>query len=108
MAGTITDKSGGITIARLKFGSTAKAAAPDIGMTKAEQQLSDIVDIGAGTKDRAQKTRKLDAFLRLFQSGLNYLNGTSSPKTLQLSQQSVEVEYVKIENPYLKKTDTLV
>lgn len=62
------------TIARLKV-SQPSAAELQAGLTAGERQLSDIVDLGSATKERAQKLRKLDAYLRLFNRALDYFNG---------------------------------
>ncbi len=92
-------------VARLKVGMPVFAS-PDTGMTRGEKQLRDIVDIGAGSVDRAQKLRELDAHLRLFQSVLKYINGTTARYAPAYTP--VEIEYVKLENPYLKKANTMV
>ncbi len=78
------------TIARLKV-SQAPAASLAFGLTTSEQQLSDIVDIGSEAKDRAQKVRKLDAYLRIFNSALKYFNGMTARYTPQFSRAEVEL-----------------
>lgn len=93
-------------VARLKVGQQSLTA-PSIGLNRAEKDLVDIVDIGSGQQDRVQKTRKLDSYLRLFSTALKYFNGTAG-KTYTPLYSSAEIEYVKAENPYLKKTDTTV
>ncbi|HEU4838959.1 MAG TPA: hypothetical protein VFS88_06070 [Micavibrio sp.] len=62
------------TIASLKV-SQPSAAGLQAGLTAAERQLSDIVDIGATARKNAQNVRKLDAYLRLFNRALDYFNG---------------------------------
>ena len=97
LAKTGIDKS--ITIARFKTGnSKSSTPMPNPGLTTSERQLADIVDIGSAAKERAEKTRKLDGYLRLFQSVMKFINGTSNSR---VSVQPLEIEYVKLENPYL-------
>lgn len=78
------------TIARLKVSQTP-AASLGLGLTTSEQQLSDIVDIGSAAKERAQKVRKLDAYLRIFNSALKYFNGMTARYTPQFSRAEVEL-----------------
>jgi hypothetical protein len=82
------------TIARLKVSAPASASL-GLGLTASENQLSDIVDIGSAAKDRAQKMRKLDAYLRIFNSALKYFNGTATRYVPQFSK--VEVELIQPE-----------
>lgn len=79
-------------IARLKVSAPA-ASSLGSGLTTGEQQLSDIVDIGSASIERAQKVRKLDAYLRIFNSALKYFNGMTARYTPQFSK--VEVELIK-------------
>lgn len=81
-------------IARLKV-SAPTSATLSLGLTTSEQQLSDIVDIGSAAKERAQKMRKLDAYLRIFNSALKYFNGMTARYTPQFSR--AEVELIKPE-----------
>ena len=83
-------KTAGMT-ARLRVSQSAPAQL-QVGLTTSEQQLSDIVDIGAGVQKKAQDVRKLDAYLRLFTPALKYFNGFSARHTPQYSK--VEVEFV--------------
>lgn len=92
-------------IARLKVG-LPDVRTEDPGLNVAERQLTDILDIGSAAKERAQKLRVLDAHLRLAQTVQGLLNG-AAPR-LSLLYTPVSVEYIKLENPYLTKTDMKV
>ena len=104
ISGKTTQSTAGMT-ARLKVGSQSLTSS--IGNTRAEQQLSDIVDIGSEVQDRVRKTRRLDSYLRLFSIALRYFTGQPS-KVYTPLYSSVQVEYTKAENPYIKKTDKTV
>jgi hypothetical protein len=80
------------TIARLKV-SQPSVANLNTGLTGAEKQLSDIIDIGSAAQERAQKVRKLDAYLRIFNTALDYLNGRFKRYAPQFSK--VEVEFIQ-------------
>ncbi len=94
-------KTTGMT-ARLKV-SPPETARLQTGLTASEQQLSDIVDIGAGAQKKAQNVRKLDSYLRLFSSVLKYMNGFSPRYMPQYSK--VEVEFVAPEQKKPLKID---
>lgn len=79
------------TIARLKV-SPPSVTNLYAGMTNGEKRLADIVDVGSGVQDKVQKMRKLDAYLRVFNTALDYINGRFKRYTPQFSK--VEVEYV--------------
>ena len=93
MVGSIFDKGAQPpgTIARLKV-SQPSSAKIDTGMTTAEKRLSDIIDIGSAAQERAQKVRKLDAYLRIFNTTLDYYNGRFKRYTPLFSK--AEVEFV--------------
>lgn len=86
-------KMAGMT-ARLKV-SQPTSAQLQVGLTASERQLSAIVDIGAPAQKKAQDMRKLDAYLRLFNTALKYLNGSAARYVPQYSK--VEVEFVAAE-----------
>ena len=93
MVGSIFDK--GVqppgTTARLKV-SSPSVTNFYTGMTSSEKQLADIVDIGSAAQERAQKVRKLDAYLRIFSTAIDYLNGRFKRYTPQFSK--VDVEFI--------------
>lgn len=94
MAGIISGKgpSPPGTIARLKV-SPPSAAALSTGLTAGEKQLSDIVDIGSAAREKAQKIRKLDAYLRIFNTALDYFNGRFKRTNPLFSK--AEVEFIR-------------
>jgi hypothetical protein len=104
MIGSIFDK--GVnppgTIARLKV-SSPSVTNLYAGMTASEKQLSDIVDIGSAAQEKAQKVRKLDAYLRIFNTALDYLNGRFKRYTPQFSK--AEVEFIRPEKKDSLKID---
>lgn len=79
------------TIARLKV-SPPSITDLYTGMTGGEKQLADIVDVGSGVQEKVQKMRKLDAYLRVFNTALDMINGRFKRYSPQFSK--VEVEYV--------------
>jgi hypothetical protein len=91
MVGSIFDKGAQPpgTIARLKV-SQPSVTNLYTGLTASEKQLSDIVDIGSAAQERAQKVRKLDAYLRIFNTALDFLNGRVKRYTPQSSKVAVE------------------
>lgn len=104
MVGSIFDKGAQApgTIARLKV-SAPSADSLSFGLTASERQLSDIVDIGSAAQERAQKVRKLDAYLRIFNTAIDYLNGRFKRYTPQFSK--VEVEFIQPEKKGSIKID---
>lgn len=93
MVGSIFDRGAQPpgTIARLKV-SQPSASNLYTGMTASEKQLSDIVDIGSAAQERARKVRKLDAYLRIFNTALDFINGRVKRYAPQFSK--VEVEFI--------------
>lgn len=89
-------------IARMKIGMP-QIAAVSTQPTPAERRLTDIVDIAMPNQEKMRKLRELDSYLRIFQQGLKAYNGTSSRFVPFYTP--VEIEYVRLENPYLTKTD---
>lgn len=89
-------------MARLKVSQSAPAQLR-VGLTASEQQLADIVDIGAGAQKKAQDVRKLDTYLRFFNSALKYLNGSAARYVPQYSK--VEVEFIAPEKNKSLKID---
>ena len=73
-------------------------------MTDAESRLADILDLSPEATKKVQSGRKVDAYLRMFNSVMQFING--SHKTNQPQISPVSIEYVKLENPYLKKPDS--
>lgn len=104
MVGTILSKTAPPlgTIARLKV-SPPSGANLYAGMTAGEKQLSDVVDIGPAAQEKVQKMRKLDAYLRIFNTALDLINGRFKRYAPQFSK--VEVEYVVPEKKDLLKID---
>ena len=100
-------KTQSMTIARMKVGAPS-IQSQAIGLTRAESRLTELVDIGSAMQDRAQKTRKLDGFLRFFQSFLRSVNGNSSVSSAMPQITPVEIEFIKLDNPYIKKLDKQV
>lgn len=88
----ISDKKAApaIKLARLKVSSPA-AVEYSPGLTQAEKQLSDIVSISAEASKRAEKTRRLDGYLRVLNSVWKFVNGAS--KTYQPFYSKVDIEY---------------
>ena len=90
-------------IARLKVGDGAqtpaqnKASMP--GLTASEHALADLLDLSDDTKTRVNEGRKVDAFLRLFSSALNFFNGFRFSSYRPVAS-TVEVEFVEAKNPY--------
>ena len=80
------------TIARLKV-SQPSAAGLQTGLTAGEKQLSDILDLGSAAREQAQKVRKLDAYLRLFNRALDYFNGRYKRTNPLFSK--AEVEFIR-------------
>lgn len=104
---TSTVKQQSMTIARMKVGAPS-APLQDTGLTGAESRLADILDIGAAVKDRAEKTRRLDGYLRFFQSVIQFVNGATSNSALRPQISPVHIEYVKLDNPYAPKMDKTI
>jgi hypothetical protein len=80
------------TIARLKV-SQPSPAELQTGLTAGERQLADIVDISKTAREKAQKLRKLDAYLRLFNRALDYFNGRFKRVNPLFSK--AEVEFIR-------------
>lgn len=77
--------------ARLKVGSPVAAKVTG-GLSGAEKDLADIVDIGTAGRDKITQTRKLDLYLRTYNAVLKIFNGFfSRGYTPQVS--TVEVEF---------------
>lgn len=94
MVGSISAKGSNPpgTIARLKV-SQPSAATLSTGLSASEKQLSDLVDLGAAAKEKAQKVRKLDAYLRIFNTALDYFNGRFKRTNPLFSK--AEVEFIQ-------------
>lgn len=88
------------TIAKLKVGKPT-AAQTSTSLTSAESRLSDILDLSPEATRKVQAGRKVDAYLRMFNSVMQFINGSYRSNAPQISP--VTIEYVKLENPYLKK-----
>lgn len=88
-------------IARLKVGGTAKA--PGLpGLSAAENNLADLVQISGDAKTRALETRKLDAHLRVFSSALKFFNGFFS-NSYKPTASTIDIEYVEMKKPGIDK-----
>lgn len=92
MVDTISGKNTApaIKLARLKV-SSVSIGETGLGLTPAEKQLTDIVDVGAGAMKRAEKTRRLDSYLRVLNSVWKFVNGTG--RTYQPLSSRVDIEY---------------
>lgn len=97
---------GTIKVARLKVGG-ASTPAPNISFNNNETQLSELAKINPAIKERVEKGRKLDAFLRLANQIMGFLNGTTSQKVSAPQFSKIDIEYVEMKNPY-QKTDKTV
>ena len=97
----------GITIARMKVG-TPSYLPQTAGLTETESRLADIVDIGSAVQERAQKTRRLDGYLRFFQSFLRYINHDPARLSVRPQISPVSIEYINLENPYKSGIDKKV
>lgn len=109
MVDSISQKAvtaGTIKVARLKVGDAAAPSAA-ISLTSSETQLSELAQIDPAIKAKVEKGRKLDAFLRLANNILGFLNRTSSQKVSAPQFSKIDIEYVELTNPY-KKTDKIV
>jgi hypothetical protein len=91
-------------IAKLKVGK-AQALQNPLALTSAENRLSDLLDLSPEAKKSVTAGRKIDAYLRMFNSIMQFINGSFKAKPLQNS--AVSIEYVKLENPYLKTDRTI-
>jgi len=90
------------TIAKLKVGKPVTVQS-STSMTSAENRLADILDLSPEATKKVQSGRKVDAYLRMFNSVMQFINRSYKINAPQISP--VTIEYVKLENPYLKKTD---
>ncbi len=79
-----------IKLARLEV-SSVSVGESRLGLTQAEKQLTDIVDVGAAAMKRAEKTRRLDSYLRVLNSVWKFVNGTV--QTYQPLSSRVDIEY---------------
>jgi hypothetical protein len=104
---TSNNAGGGITIARIKVG-TPDYRPQSTGLTDAESRLADILDISTTVMDRTHKTRRLDGFLRFFQSFLRFVNADPAKTAIKPQSSPIDIEYIKVENPYAAKTDKTV
>jgi hypothetical protein len=92
-------------IARLKVGLPVQNA-QTTGPSTAELRLGDILHIDSATKERVQKLRSLDAHLQLAHTVQGLLHGV--PPRISPFYSPVSIEFIKLENPYLQKTDIKV
>lgn len=91
------------TIAKLKVGKPTSTQT-STSLTRAENRLADILDLSPEATKKVQSGRKVDSYLRMFNSVMQFING--SYKTNQPQISLVTIEYVKLENPYLKKPES--
>lgn len=100
--------AGTIKIARLKVGDSNKADTTSaFSLSASETQLSELAKINPAIRERVEKGRKLDAFLRLASQILGVMNGKSSTKVTAPQFSKINIEYVELKNPY-SKTDKTV
>ena len=110
MVDSISQKAanaGTIKVARLKVGDADVALTSSFSLNASETQLSELARIDPAIKDRVEKGRKLDAFLRLASQILGFMNGTKLQKVTAPQFSKIDIEYIELKNPY-RKTDKTV
>lgn len=66
------------------------------GLTEAEKRLGDLVDISEPVQNKLRDARRLDAFLRIFRTAIDFFTGGPA-KPYRPQPSRVEIEYVPID-----------